>query len=261
MAIVTLTTDFGSRDYYVGAFKGEILSVNPSLQVVDLSHHIPPFNIQQAAYILGNSYTHFPKGTIHVARVFESESREPKIVVCHYNDHYFVAPDNGLLSLIFDKVPPSAVRIDRSRITLKTPHDLYCKAIRTIVFQGSLSDLGPLVNGIVTRQNFRPTIGENNIRGVVLHIDNFGNAITNINRADFDAARKERDFVIWLRRNNPIERLHRRYNDVTHGEQLARFNSKGILEIAIHCGSAAELLGLTAGYNVLIDFVDADKGS
>ncbi len=254
MAIITLTTDFGEKDYYLPAFKGEIYSACPAVQVVDVSNKIPPFAVDHAAYVLRNAFEHFPKKTIHVARVFELSASNPQIIVCSYKEHFFIAPNNGLLSMIFESKPSAAVLVDHNRIKLKGPHDLYCRAIKTIVYNGSLADLGMPINDIEERLMLRPVIYDTNIRGVVRHVDHYGNAITNICRDELTAALESSKFTIVLRRNDMINKLHKYYNDVPQGEQLARFNSKNMLEIAVNCGRADELLGLHEGDNIKIEY-------
>lgn len=255
MAIITLTTDFGEEDYYVPAFKGEILTACPSVQVIDISNNIPSFEVNHAAYVLKNAFSHFPKGTIHIVRVFETNTANPDIIVCSFQGHFFVAPNNGILSMVFeDERPAAAVRIDHSRITIKTPHDLYCRAIRTLVYNGSLSDLGRPINEIEKRFNLKPVIYDNSIRGIVQHIDHYGNVITNISKSDLKQAVKDKNLAIILRRNDLITNINVFYDDVPQGEQLARFNSKGVLEIAINCGRANELLGLKQGDNIKIEY-------
>ena len=254
MAIITLTTDFGATDYYVPAFKGEIYNACPSVQVVDISNSIPPFDIRRASYILKNAFVHFPKRTIHVVRVFEMRDKEPQVLVCSYKDHFFIAPNNGVLSMVFDGKPSAAILMDHKRIKIKTPHDLYSRAIKTLVYNGSLADLGLPINDIEEKMMLRPVIYEGSIRGVVKHIDHYGNVITNITKDDFHTAVADRPFAIILRRNDIISKLQENYNDVPAGEQLARFNSKGMLEISINCGRANELLGLSDGDNIKIEY-------
>ena len=254
MAIITLTTDFGETDYYVPAFKGEVYAACPAVQVVDISHKIPPFAVDHAAYVLKNAFEHFPKKTIHVVRVFEMSESEPQIVVCSYKDHFFIAPNNGILSMVFEGKPNAAILMDHNRIKLKSPHDLYCKAIKTLVYNGSLADLGMPVNQIEERLMLRPVIYDTNIRGIVKHIDHYGNAITNIHKTEFEEALKGAKFTLVLRRNDTITILHKYYSDVPQGEQLARFNSKDMLEIAVNCGRADELLGLNEGDNIKIEY-------
>lgn len=253
MAIITLTTDFGDRDYYAPAFKGEILSACPGVQVVDISNTIAPFSVSDAAYLIRNAFPHFPKRSIHVARVHEMQKEHPDLVVCSYKDHFFIAPDNGLLSMVFEGRPGAAVKVDSQRIKVRSSHELYCRAIRTIVYNGSLSDLGMPVNDLELRTVLRPTIRESSIRGVVQHIDNYGNVITNITVEDLESVRQNGTFNLILRRNENIRKLDADYTDVPLGEQLARFNGKGYLEIAIHGGRADDLLGLTVGDNIKIE--------
>jgi S-adenosylmethionine hydrolase len=254
MSIITLTSDFGELDYYVPAFKGEILSACPAVQIVDVSNNVPAYQIGQAAYLLKNAYDHFPKRTIHVVRVMETYSKQPEIVVCTYNDHFFIAPDNGVLTMIFDTKPSASIKMETDRIKVKTPHDLYCRAIRTLVYNGSLADLGKPFNHLSERIVIRPVIHEKYIKGIVQHIDNYGNLITNITRKDTEALLVNGSMAIFLRKNDVIEELHEDYNDVPYGEQLARFNSKGNLEIAINCGRACDLLGLKEGDNIKIEY-------
>ncbi|MEZ5002633.1 MAG: SAM-dependent chlorinase/fluorinase [Chitinophagales bacterium] len=254
MAIITLTSDFGEKDYYVPAFKGEIYSACPSVQVVDISNVIEPYAVDDAAFVLKHAFEHFPKKTIHVVRVFEMSEKEPQIIVCSYRDHFFIAPNNGILSMVFEDKPAAAVMIDHERIVLRSPHDLYCRAIRTLVYNGSLSDLGRPINDIEKRLMLRPVIYDNNVRGIVRHIDHYGNAITNISRNDVEAMMVDNKFTIVLRRNDMIHKLHHYYSDVPQGEQLARFNSKNMLEIAVNCGRADELLGLHEGDNIKIEY-------
>lgn len=254
MAIITLTSDFGELDYYVAAFKGEILSACPAVQIVDVSNHIPPYQINHAAYVLKNAFGHFPKRSIHVARVFEWSEQDTRVIACSYKDHFFIAPDNGILSMVFEEQPAVVVHVDPGRMVMKTPHDLYTKAIRTIVYNGSLADLGMPVSDMEKRHMLRPIIQGNSIRGIVKHIDYYGNAITNIRRDEFESNIKDGDFTLWLRRNDFIQRIAGNYSDVPQGEQLARFNSKGLLEIAVYCGRADELLGLSEGDNIKIEY-------
>jgi len=254
MSIITLTTDFGELDYYMPAFKGEILSACPAAQIVDISNNVPAYQIGQAAYLLKNAYDHFPKRTIHVIRVLETYSQQPEIVVCTYNDHFFIAPDNGILSMIFESKPSASIKMDNDRIKVKTPHDLYCRAIRTLVYNGSLTDLGRPFNDLYQRFLVRPVIHESYIRGTIQHVDNYGNLITNITRKETEALLLNGNMIIYLRKNDVIEQLHQEYTDVSHGEQLARYNSKGNLEIAINCGRACDLLGLKEGDSIKIEY-------
>jgi S-adenosylmethionine hydrolase len=254
MPIITLTTDFGEKDFYVAAFKGEILSACPSVQIVDITNNIPPFEIRHAAYVLKNAFTHFPKKTIHVARVFEMSEAEPRIIACSYMDHFFIAPDNGMLSMVFDGSPSAAVTVDQERMKPRSPHDVYTRAVKTLVYNGSLSDLGMPVDTINEKLMLRPVIQGSSLRGIIRHVDYYGNAITNITRDDFNASVGGSSFMLLFRRHDMITRLHSNYSDVPQGEYLARFNSKSMLEIAVNCGRANELLGLREGDNIKIEY-------
>jgi len=255
MPIVTLTTDFGELDYYVPLFKGEILTTCPSVNLVDISNRIPPYDINFAAYIIKNSFEHFPKGTIHIARVYEQGSDMQRIIASNYRGHYLLAPDNGLLSLIFEESPTVMVSVDREQLKQNTIEGCYCRVIREIVYNGNIGQTGAVVKDIVEKRMMLPVINEDSIGGSVVHIDNFGNVITNINKGDFQRVTHGQGYRILLRRNEFIEDIHGYYSDVPPGERLARFNSKDNLEIAINTGNACQLLGLNVGDHIKIELI------
>jgi S-adenosyl-L-methionine hydrolase (adenosine-forming) len=253
MPIVTLTTDFGELDYYVPLFKGEILATCPSVNLIDISNKIPPYDINLAAYIIKNSFEHYPGGTIHIIRVYEQASESQRILACNYRGQYFLAPDNGLLSLIMDESPTVMVAVDREQLKQNTVEGCYCRVIREIVYNGNIGQTGMVVKNIMEKRARLPVLLESGIRGTVAHIDTFGNIISNITKEDFDKTVLKKPYKVVLRRNEFIDELHLFYNDVPPGERLARFNSKGYLEIAINTGNASDLLGLHVGDVIQIE--------
>ena len=255
MPIVTLTSDFGELDYYVPLFKGEILATCPSVNLVDITHNIPPYNINLAAYILKNSFEHYPKGTIHIARVYEQASDVQKILACNYRGQYILAPDNGLLSLIFEEIPTVMVSVDREQLKQNTIEACYCRVVREIVYNGNIGQTGAVVKNIVEKLSLLPVLLGDSIRGTVAHVDNFGNIITNINRADFQQLTNGHPYRITLRRQDYIDDIQNIYSDVPPGERLARFNSKNYLEIAVNTGNASQLLGLHIGDIIQIEIL------
>lgn len=255
MAIITLLTDFGSEDYYTSVFKGELYKSCPSSILVDISHRIPAYNINKAAYILKNVFNHYPEGSLHIARVFESSSRDNNILIIKYQQHFFAAPDNGLLSMIFDEKPSESYILNKEICKDFSLDQMYAKIARTIVFNGSLNEIGIIKRDYEEKLVLKPVIYENRINGVVLHIDHFGNVITNITREDFEMGIKGRRFEINFRRLEKIDELHESYGQVPQGEKLAHFNDKGNLEISINVGEASTLLGLNIGDKILIEVV------
>ena len=185
MPIVTLTTDFGELDYYVPLFKGEILATCASVNLIDISNKIPPYDINLAAYILKNSFEHFPQGTIHIIRVYEQASDKQRILACNYRGQYFLAPDNGLLSLIMEESPTVMVAVDREQLKQNTIEGCYCRVVREIVYNGNIGQTGMVVKDIMEKRALLPVLLESGIRGTISHVDTFGNVITNITREDF----------------------------------------------------------------------------
>ncbi len=254
MAVITLLTDFGDKDYYVGLFKGDLYMSSPSARIVDISHSIPPYDIVTGAFFLKNVYSHFPIGTIHIARIFEQGIGGQKLLAAKYGHYYFIAPDNGFLSLVFDNKPDLMVEVDMSQVKLKTLEEYYCRVVKEITFNNSIGSIGKVAKDFVEKKAMMPLIQEHKIVGSVIHIDNFGNAITNIHVKDIERFDKEKQMRINYRKYDFIDRIVPNYSDVPQSYSLARFNSLGYLELCINCGNAADLLGLVRGDAVQIIF-------
>lgn len=260
MAIITLTTDLGLKDYYVSTIKGAILSQFPEITIVDISHQILPFDISQAAFILKNSYNSFPKGTIHIMGV-NAEADESTILAGAYaNGHYFFGADNGIFSLLFDFKPELIVRLNirQEAGSLTFPlKDVLVKAACHIARGGTLEVIGSIIETVKERTLLKPFGGNNIIRGIITYIDSYQNMITNIDQNLFRETGKGLPFVIDMPYNrNSISVISRIYNDVPPGELLALFNSAGLLEIAINKGNASGLLSLKLGDPITINFND-----
>jgi S-adenosylmethionine hydrolase len=264
MAIITLTTDMGLRDHYVAAVKGAILSQLPGATIVDVSHLITPFDNAQAAFTLRHAYPEFPPGTVHIIGVNpESDGRTPHLVVQH-NGHYFVGADNGIFSLLFDGRPQEAYELtmklndDAPIFPVKT---VFTKAACHLARGGTPSTIGRRVEQVREQIGFQPAEDDSSIRGRVLHIDSYGNVVTNVQRMLFEEVSRGRPFRIAFGRSNEgITRLHRHYDDVPLGEKIAFFGMNGLLEIAVNKGvegnggGAARLFGVDVQDPVRIDF-------
>lgn len=245
MRYITLTTDFGTQDYYAGALKGAILSRCPDAQLVDISHQIKPFDIVQGAFVVQNAYPEFPEGTLHCIGVNCIYDKYYRFVALRQNGHFFLAPDNGLLTLLFDNLSMDDLRAlpsaDRGHFSVK---NIFAEAAAHLAAEQSFETLGEVAPPILQRISIQPVITPTRIRGTVIHVDNFDNAIVNIRREVFDRAGNGRAFSLFFKRNDPITALSGNYCDVPVGEPLCLFNSAGFLEIAINMGRAATLLGL-----------------
>jgi S-adenosylmethionine hydrolase len=258
MSIVTLTTDWNKDDYYVGALKGKILSQCPRIDIVDITHQVPPFNISHAAFILRNSYHNFPPGSIHIIGVNTEGSEESPFLLLEYKKHFFIGTDNGIFGLMFGD-PPDRV------IALKAPKELHSFTSFKVFADTACrlasgekpESLGKPVREFSRRIPIRAAIEKNVLTGSVIYIDSFRNAITNISKDLFERVGEDRDFEIFVQSNHyVIRKINRHYHETPPGEILALFNSVGLMEIAINKGNAADLLGLSTSSSVRVKFAE-----
>ncbi len=274
MAIITLTTDFGLKDHFAAVVKGAIYTELPDAKVVDVSHLISPFNISQAAYILINSYKHFPKETIHIIGVDTEENPNKKHIIAKVNDHYFVCADNGVLSLIAQETKPEVIieiNFERFKESGIFPtKEVFVKTACHIVRGGQISVLGRKVEKYHKLSGMQPIVKENSIIANVIYIDNFGNVVINLKKERFQKIGKGRKFEILLPRSYKFTKVYERYSDIEgkdygnilhHGTGMALFNSSGFLEIAVYksnlqtVGGASTLLGLGYRDSITINFL------
>ncbi len=255
MAIVTLTSDLGERDFFLAAIKGTLLSVERNLSIISISSNVKPYDIVQAAFLLRNSWWTFPAGTIHLVTVNDLASADQAFLVARKNGHFFVAPDNGLFALLFDQ-PCDQVRRLEARTPFRLEHlfDYFRSAVGHILAHSCIDDLGEPVGATVRRLTLQPITGPDLIRGSIIYIDRYENAVTNISRQLFEQVSRHRPFFLHFRRHDPIDRLSENYFDVPVGQVLCRFNTAGLLEIAINMDRAASLLNLQFDDSVEIKF-------
>ncbi len=246
MPIVTLTTDIGYNDYITGAIKGQLLSADESLNIVDITHRLSPFNYQQAAYICSNAFKQFPANTFHIIIINLFETYPHHVLLAKHNNQFIACPDNGILTMIAGKKPEEVVAIPLE--TNKNISTLECtqawvSALMQLNKTRQLSKLGFEID-IDEKYPLRPTMGADWIEGQIIFIDNFENVVVNIMLDEFEIQRKGRNFKIMFTRNETISHLSSNYASVNRGEKLAWFNSAGYLEIAINRGNMAGLFGL-----------------
>jgi len=256
MPIITLTSDWGLKDHYTAAVKGSIMKQLPKSNIVDISHEIPAFNIEQASFIIKNCYCNFPKGTIHIISVNTTASIDTPHVVVQNEGHYFIGADNGIFSLIFEKEPEKVIELeiiqDSDYFTFSS-RDLFVKTACLIAKGSSIDELGQIKSSVNQKILFNPVVEENVIKGIVIYTDVYENAITNITEQLFVDNIKNRSFTIKFR-GYEIDTISKSYHDVPHGELLALFGSNGHLEIAINQGNASGLLGLNFKDTIRIEF-------
>jgi S-adenosylmethionine hydrolase len=257
MAIITLTTDLGDKDIYQAALKGSILKLLPTVNIVDITNSVSAFNIQQAAFILKNSFYYFPDATVHLIGIDTVFSTSTRYLAIKYKNHFFVGADNGIFSLMFNAEPEEVVEITIMQ-DLKFLHfplaDIFVKAACHLANGGKLSEIGIPTRDIEKKMNLQPVVDKNQIKGSVIYIDSFQNVITNITKEFFNNVQRGRRFILYFKRNETINHLSWHYNEVPEGEKLCLFGISDHLEIAINKGNASGLLGLNLGDSVILDF-------
>lgn len=274
MSIITLTTDYGLKDHFVGALKGKILSEYPEAQIIDISHDIDPFNIVEASYIIGAAYSSFPKGTVHLIGVDMELNKENLHIAMQWNDSYFIAADNGILSMLSQKIVPQkivAINIHDRLPSDASGLDVFVTVASHIAKGGLLNVIGREISSLKEITEMKAVVSDDNntLRGHVIYIDHFGNVVTNISKKQFLEVAKGRPYEIQMKTKN-IKTILPNYSAIAisdkypiknyEGEKLAIFNEVGFLEIAIFrsnpskVGSANSLLGLNYRDAVTIEF-------
>lgn len=255
MQIITLTTDLGLRDFYVPSVKGRIYSQYPQVYLVDITHEVEPFHMAEAAFIVSNAYQDFPPYTIHLVSIESDFDTQGDFVLAQVNDHYFIAKNNGLISLITEDPPQKVRKITApDKQALKFPLKTVMTDIAIALAQGQKpEELGEPMEELIARANLRPILLADVIRGAIIYVDNFGNAITNIDEATLERYPNRNRVRINYHKNDYIDYLSEHYEDVPEGECVAFFGSNGYLEIAINKGNASQLLGLTTGHTIILE--------
>ncbi len=256
MAIITLTSDWGTSDYYLAAVKGTILSQLPDATIIDISHHIKQFDIEGAAFTIRNCFRSFPPGTIHIVAVNTEESIEHPHIAIRSGDQFFIGTDNGIFSMILgneiDEMAEIDIPQDSDFFTFST-RDRFAKAAVQIAKGVAVSELGEPREKITQRLLFEPVTGPDHIKGMVIHIDAYENAITNIPFKLFKQIRNHRSFEIYFS-GYRLHKIQTGYMDVGVADLLAIFGTHGMLEIAINQGKAASLCGLERNTPVTVTF-------
>lgn len=279
MSIITLTTDYGLKDHFVGALKGKIVSQLPETKIIDISHDVDPFNVAQASYIIESAYNSFPKGTVHLIGVDSEMNIENKHIALLWNGHYFIAADNGILSILTQKITAEkiyAINIhDRLHLDA-TDMDVLITVATHLARGGLLNVIGKEINSLKDITQFQPTTDNNStIKGCVIYIDHVGNVVTNISKKLFLETSQNRPYEIFFnaksskRVKNPIKTIYPKYSDIVNnnefsisnyeGQRVAIFNEANYLELGVFrsnpntVGCASSLFGL--GYRDSVEII------
>jgi len=266
MAVITLTSDYGLKDHYVAALKGVLHRELPDPKIVDVTHQVQAFNITEAAFILRNAYHHFPAGSVHLILVDEEALPNKSHLIMQLGDHYFVAADNGVLSMLNpEKKPDKIVSIDlRNSPELSSARDIFARAAAHVVRGGKIDLLGRVVKDMKVALVPKPIKRDNDkhLIGSVIYIDRFGTLVTNLQQREVTEMAKGRRMRINLPRGRKVDKiLGHYYEEKSDGNLIAIFNASGLLEIALFrtstdtFGGATDLLGMRLGDQVDIEFL------
>lgn len=256
MGLITLLTDFGYRDHYVAALKARLLALDATVPVVDISHGVEPFNIAHAAHVLQAVFRDFVAGTVHVVGVQDhGTGPEPAWQAARFADHYFVVADNGLLALLCDGPPDELVALP-AMLTPSPTRDVLLPAAVALAQGAALASLGPVVTVFHQVNNFQLRLEDNRITGHVVHVDHYGNLITNITRTAVEVVGRDRPLTVHFGRE-VVRDMQPHFSAAPAGEAVVVFNSQDRLCLGISEGHAAELLGLHFASQVDVRFVGA----
>lgn len=261
MPVITLISDWGTKDHYTASVKGAILKRDPSIIIVDISHQVEAFNISQASFILRNAYPDFPEGTIHIVAINTDESEKTPHLAISHNGHFFIGTDNGIFPLVFDGKPDKIIEIEILQDTgyyTFAARDRFVSAAMHLAKGEKIEGLGFVRTNLKELFNFKPVLQPSLIIGKVIYIDGYENVITNITEATFREVCKNRPFTIQFRNeSHRVKKISTSYHDVKESMVVVLFGSTGLLEIAINQGTAASLLGLTVDDSIRVEFEES----
>lgn len=252
MALLTLTSDLGTRDFYLAALKGAIISHCGNIPMVDVTHAVKPYDIKEAAFTVRNAYKYFPAGTVHLVHVNAADANS-RLLVAVADGHYFITFDNGFLSLAFERTPHQTYQVNEE---LLENNSLLCEAgiakvIELLWNEYKPGDFGHLTTETVNYRLLQPIASSGSVRGTIVYIDHYGNAITNISRKLFDEFIGERRFTI-LANVGQTKVISKQYTDAEEGDMVCLFNAAGYLEVAMNKGKAELLMGLKIDMPVMV---------
>jgi S-adenosylmethionine hydrolase len=258
--IITLTTDYGTNDHLVGVLTGVILRINPDVQIVDITHGVTPFDLLDGATVIANAYPFFPPRTIHVVVVDPGVGTERRPLIVSGQNQYFLAPDNGVLSGVFEKEQNFLVRhLTAEHYFLhpvsKTFHgrDVFAPVAGWLSKNWQPGSMGEEITDFKRFALPRPKEADGLLKGVVLKVDSFGNLITNFRGEDLPAAAIEKGAINLQVGTHAISKLVPTFANGNAGEAIAYVGSSGNLEIGVNKGSASKTLGVGRGAPVLLN--------
>lgn len=257
--IITLTTDYGTSDHLVGVLKGVILKINPEVTIVDITHAVTPYDLLDGALAIASVYSYFPPRTIHVVIVDPGVGTERRPLLVSGQNQYFIAPDNGVLSGVYDKEQNFAVRHLTSEHYFMQPvsktfhgRDVFAPVAGWLSKHWQPASMGEVIEDFKRFAMPKPKEAEGLLKGVVLKVDGFGNLITNFRAEDLSPESVEKGEVQLQAGSHPVTRMVTMFASGNAGEPVAYIGSSGYLEIAVNKGNASKALGIGRGTPVLL---------
>lgn len=258
--VITLLTDFGNQDAYVGTMKGVIAGINPFANIIDICHSIPPQDIFSGAYLLYASYKYFPRKTIHVAVIDPGVGSKRDIICVETKDYFFLVPDNGLLSFILQEERPKSIfRVTNSKYLLPSPsstfhgRDVFAPVAAHLSLGVKPRQLGIKINQLEQLDIPKPVHKKTgHVEGQIIYIDQFGNLITNITKEYIAHLERNYEFMETTIGKKKIVGLSKTYTDAKPREPLVLFGSAGFLEVSINQGNARKYFRVDRGNKVII---------
>ncbi|HXC32803.1 MAG TPA: SAM-dependent chlorinase/fluorinase [Verrucomicrobiae bacterium] len=258
-SIVTLTTDFGTNDHLVAAMKGVILNINPAARIVDISHNVTPYDILDGALCVGNAYKYFPSRTIHVVIVDPGVGTDRRPILVSGEKQFFVAPDNGILSMVFEREACTVRHITAEHYFLNpvspTFHgrDIFAPTAGWLSKTLQTEAFGEVITDHVRFAMPKAKAVGQTVKGVILRVDAFGNLMTNLTEEEIPIGALDGGPIRMAVNGKQVQRFARTFASGNPGEPIAVVGSAGYIEIAVNRGNAARTLGANRGTEVTLD--------
>jgi S-adenosyl-L-methionine hydrolase (adenosine-forming) len=257
--LLTLTTDYGMTDQLVGVLKGVILKIQPEAQIIDINHSVVPYDVLDGALCIGSAYRYFPSKTVHLVIVDPGVGTERRPILVSANSQYFIGPDNGVLSLIYEREDPVVVRHITSEHYFQRPvsptfhgRDIFAPVAAWLAKNWQTEAFGEEIADFARFSLPRPKAQNGVMRGAVLRVDHFGNLITNFTLEDLPEAMRQPGPAGFSVATKPVAKLVETFARGAAGEPVALVGSTGFIEIAVNKGNAARALGVGRGAEVVL---------
>jgi S-adenosylmethionine hydrolase len=257
--LLTLTTDFGTSDHLVGTLKGVILKIQPDAQIVDINHSVAPYDVLDGALCIGAAYRYFPSKTVHLVVVDPGVGTERRPILVSANNQYFIAPDNGVLSLVYEREDPIVVRHITSEHYFQRPvsptfqgRDVFAPVAAWLAKNWQTDAFGEVITDFTRFALPRPKAQDGTLRGAVLRVDHFGNLMTNFTLEDLPEAMRQPGPAKFTVAGKPVKQFVESFAQGPAGEPVALVGSTGFIEVAVNKGNAARVLGVGRGAEVVL---------